>query len=831
LGEREESTRLEATDVQPKSSARFADILRRLRRTAGFSQQFLAERANVSVEAIGALERGTRRAPHRETIALIGAALELSEQQRSELKAAADASRARGERGLSVPAEPRNNLPASLTSFVGREEEIAAILALLEQHRLVTITGFGGVGKTRTALEAAARFYRQRRVEVWFIDLAPIRDGVFIASELATTLRATVGTHVNDIDAFAAAIKDRRLLLILDNCEHLIDDVVSVVHAILTSCRLVTILATSRERLSTTGEALFRLPVLGLPERTFDNAGHVRTNFPAVALFADRAEAVEPRFRLGAEDVDIVVDICRRLDGIPLAIELAAARLPALGLRALRQLLKERFVLGGGVRDLVTRQQTMYSTIDWSYQLLNKKERLLLRRLAVFPGSMNLRTAAGACSDELLSPAEVPEVLSSLVDKSLIANVTRGEQMRYSLLDSVRSYGLAQLDEAGESRHFRYRHAQWFADAADRANALTLTVPALTWLDELWPDFDNIRSALDWTLHGADDDTALLGARIIFGFRAVWFFMGQHSECRKWAQTALGCIDAHSDPLMAARLLSILRLCSEGGAEALAAAERAVVLFEQAGDKADLAQMNAHLVLEYARRLRFADAENAAERAREILVEQKLQNSLRFCWLLLNRSLLRAYTGRFEEARLDVSSAEEFASAIEDQMLLVHACWTTSAEIELIADNAVRAAELAEKVLSADIEPPMGGLAEMSGLSLLAKARFLLGQREEAKESLTRARFALPRLSSEGILVLAAVGADARGSLAAARLLGFGDEWSHRTEQPLSKTDAKIRAMLASTLAAQLPGGVLERARAAGAELTLKEATDLALML
>lgn len=834
MGEREDSARLEATARQPRASARFADLLRRLRRTAGFSQQFLAERANLSVEAIGALERGTRRGPHRETVALIGAALDLTEQERAELEAAADASRARGERGLSVVAEPLNNLPASLTSFVGREEEIAAILTLLEHHRLVTITGFGGVGKTRTALEVGARFYQQRRVEVWFIDLAPIRDGAFIASELATALRASLSAHVDSIEAFAEAIKDRRLILILDNCEHLIGDVVPVVRTILTTCRLVTILATSRERLSTTGEALFRLPVLGLPERTFDDVDYVRTTFSAVALFADRAEAIEHRFRFTADHIDIVVDICRRLDGIPLAIELAAARMPALGLRALSQRLTERFVLGGGVRDLATRQQTMSSTIDWSYQLLGQSERLLLRRLAVFPGTMSLDAVTGTCSDNLLPAADIPEVLSSLVDKSLVASVTRGDHMRYALLDAVRTYGLQRLDDEGERDRFLHRHAQWFAEAADRGSALTMGMPVLTFIDDLWADFDDVRSALDWSIKSADAAAALLGARIIYGFRGVWFYSGQHSECRSWAQALLPCIDERSSPLAAARVLYLLRLCSDGGPAALAAGERSLALFEQAGDRADLAHMNSQLVAEYTRQQRLPDAENAAKRALALHVELKLQKSLRFCWLLVHRALLSAYSGRFAEARLDLAAAEDLASSLGDHMFVVYPCWTRSAEVELIADNAERAAEIAEKILSADIEPPMGGIAAMSGLSVLAKAHVLLGRRHAARESgkelLTRARFTLPRLSSEAILVLAAAGANA-SALIAARLLGFTDEWCRRSEQPLSPPDARIRTTLVAALTAQLASDALERARAAGAELMLNDAAELALTL
>jgi predicted ATPase/DNA-binding XRE family transcriptional regulator len=831
VAEREGSTRFEATAGRPQTSARFADLLRHLRRSAGFSQQFLAERANISVEAIGALERGTRRAPHRETIALIGAALDLSDVQQAELRAAADASRARGERVLSVASETLNNLPASLTSFLGREEELAAIMTLLEQYRLVTITGFGGVGKTRTALEAAARFHHQSRSDVWFIDLSPIRDGRFIASELASTLRSILSAPIDSIEGFAAAIKSRRLLLVLDNCEHLIGDVVRVVHAILTNCPLAKILTTSRERLSTSGEALFRLPVLSLPERTFDDVDYVRNAFSAVGLFADRAEAIDHRFRFAPEHVDIVVDICRRLDGIPLAIELAAARLPALGLRALSRLLKERFVLGGGVRDFASRQQSMYSTIDWSYQLLGESERVLLRRLAVFPGTMSLDAVAGTCNDKLLCAAEVPEVLSSLVDKSLVATVNSSEQMRYALLDSVRSYSLERLENAGERKSFLGRHAEWFADVADRATLL----PVLTILNEQWPEVDNVRSALDWSIYSADDDMALLGARIIYGFRALWMYRGQHSECRAWAQAALERIDERRSPLAAARLEYVVEIYSDGGADALAAGERALLLFKAAGDRQELAHIYCRLVFDYTRRLRLDDAENAAQQAQTLLVELRLQTSVLFCWLLVNRAVLYAYTGRFEEARRDVETAEGIASRDGDELFVISRCWSAWAEIELAADRPDLAAKFAEKMLSAEIEPPTGGLIAMNGLSLLAKACLLRGQLSSAKEAATEmlenVRFGLPQFSMDAISVLATVGADSGSAAVAACLLGYGDEWRRKSDQPPSRTDAQIRLMLVAALNRRLRSDELERAREDGSNLTLLEATELALTL
>jgi hypothetical protein len=473
----------------------------------------------------------------------------------------------------------------------------------------------------------------------------------------------------------------------------------------------------------------------------------------------------------------------------------------------------------------------MYSTIDWSYQLLGESERVLLRRLAVFPGTTSLDAVAGACNDERIPAAEVPEVLSSLVDKSLVASVVSGEHMRYALLDSVRSYCLERLDDAGERDRFLRRHAEWFADVADRANLL----PVLTILNEQWPEVDNVRSALNWSIYSADNDMALLGARIIYGFRALWMYRGQHSECRVWAQAALERIDERSSPLAAARLEYVVEIYSEGGADALAAGERALVLFEQAGDRHELAHIYCRLVFDYTRRLRLADAENAAERARALFVELKLEASLLYCWLLVNRALLRAYTGRFEEARRDVGTAEGIASSSGDELFIVSRCWPARADIELAADCPNLAAEFAERMLAAEIEPPAGGLIAMNGLSLLAKTCLLRGQlsaaKEAAMEMLENARFGLPHFSMDAVSVLAAVGANAGGFVVAARLLGFVDEWRRRSDQPLSRTDAKIRAILVTALTGRLPPDALERARVDGSNLTLLEATELALTL
>jgi predicted ATPase/DNA-binding XRE family transcriptional regulator len=442
--------------VEDVGRSAFGTLLRRLRLEAGLSQEALAERARMSVVTVGALERGVRRAPYRDTVALLAEALGLGPEERAQLESAA----ARPQRpkpaaadaaSIAAPvpeaaAQP-NNLPLALTNFVGRETELAELEALLAGSRLVTIVGAGGIGKTRTALHVAAGSIGRRAEGVWLVELAPLADPSLVAGAIASALGVAEQSDRPVLDTLLQHLKHRRVVLVLDNCEHVIAEAARIAETILRACPGVRLLATSRETLRVAGEQAYRLPPLAVPPYQTVLAADAALRYGAVMLFADRAAARDATFRLSDESAPAVSEICRRLDGIALAIELAAARVTVLAPHQLAQKLDERFrVLTGGSRTALPRQQTMWALIDWSYDLLSEKERLLFRRLSVFTGGWTLEAASEVCADdvtendrEALGPGDILDLLWALVDKSLVVAEPAGEEERYRLLESTRA--------------------------------------------------------------------------------------------------------------------------------------------------------------------------------------------------------------------------------------------------------------------------------------------------------------------------------------------------------------------------------------------------------
>jgi len=394
----------------------FGTLLRRHRLAAGLSQEVLAERARMSVNGIGALERGDRQYPYRETVTLLARALSLVPAAEAELEAAAV--RPRQQRALTpadaAAADGRDlatNLPSQRTILVGREIEIADIVGILQNSRLVTVTGAGGVGKTRTALAVGDALVKDTRAGVWLVELAPVQ-GSFVPAAVARALNVQESPNRPLLETLLAYLKQKSLLLILDNCEHVIAEAAALADALLRGCPQLRVLATSREPLQILGERTYRLPSLNVPT-TAEIVGlsaSAAAGFDAVVLFAQRAQAIDCRFALNDDNAPIVADICRRLDGIPLAIELAAPRVAILRPRELQTRLDERFrVLTGGSRDALPRQQTLRALIDWSYDLLDERERRLFRRLGIFITGFTLDGAIAVGSDE-----SIDESMSSI---------------------------------------------------------------------------------------------------------------------------------------------------------------------------------------------------------------------------------------------------------------------------------------------------------------------------------------------------------------------------------------------------------------------------------
>ena len=441
----------------------FATLLRAHRLSAQLSQEALAETARISVSAIGAYERGVRVSPHRETVALLADALHLTGAERADFETAA---RRRISVGLSAaPSAQYTNLPIEATSFVGHESDLDQIAELLRAHRLVTLIGTGGIGKTRAALRVARRFQNLPH-GFWVVDISLLDQGALIGPAIASALKIA---FTGSFDGLLETLKDLNLLLILDNCEHLVSAVGEAAAAILRTCPHLTLLATSRERLRIGGEVVYQVPALPVPS-TLPETAEATLQYPAVQLFVERARLGDSEFVYTDDRREAVVEICRQLDGIPLAIELAASQTALLGLRSLRKHLVDYLaILSAGNRDLPSRQQTLRSTLEWSYDLLSDADRVLYRRLGTFPGSFTADEVLGVCAGDGLSECDTLAALSSLVEKSIVFTIEDGPDVaRYRMLNVVRLFAIEKAMEASEAGANDLRYAMWLVDREPR---------------------------------------------------------------------------------------------------------------------------------------------------------------------------------------------------------------------------------------------------------------------------------------------------------------------------------------------------------------------------
>ena len=449
----------------------FATVLQSMRRAARLSQEELAERARLSVETISALERGARRAPYRSTVELLAEGLALSASARHLLASAATAAARRGARrqhlagtetvSPQAPEARLEHLPQQRTSFVGREDVLAEIGALLRSHRLVTLVGPGGVGKTRTALQVAAQLGLAFTDDVWLIELGALMDGDAIPATLAHIMSIELSASSAVLDGLVRSLRSKCTLLIFDNCEHLVDSAAAIVSALLAGCAHLHVLATSRQALGIAGESAYQIPALPFPLATASLPAAGARAFAAIALFVERSEAHDFGFTLTDNNVAVVAEICRRLDGNPLAIELAAACTKFVSPEQLVERLDERFrLLIRGSRDALPRHQTLRALIDWSYELLDERECALLGRLSVFAASFTLEGAI-AIGSGVMAEGAVFDVLASLVEKSLVLAESGDTERRFRLLETTRAYADEKLQASGErdlvySRHLRY---------------------------------------------------------------------------------------------------------------------------------------------------------------------------------------------------------------------------------------------------------------------------------------------------------------------------------------------------------------------------------------
>lgn len=518
----------------------------------------------------------------------------------------------------------RSNLPNQLTSFVGRRQELADIVSLLtgisSRVRLLTLTGVGGGGKTRLALEAASVVRDQYQDGVWLTELAPLSDSALVAKTVAMALGVAERHGQTVTETLIASLQSKHLLLVLDNCEHLIAPCAHLAEALLRACPQLQILATSREPLRVTGEQIWLVPPLSTPDSGGVTGLNELLQYESVQLFSERAKAMTPTFAATPQNASALAHLCWRLDGIPLAIELAAARTSALSVEQIDARLDGYFrLLTSGSQTAAARQQTLKATVDWSYHLLADRERCLFRQLAVFAGGFTLEAAEAVCRDNGIDELEVLDLLTRLVEKSLVLAEPDGEgAMRYRLLEPVRQYAWEHLLISQSAERIGERHADYYLALAERAESATVGPEQGDWMLRLEREHDNLRSALRWLRDHAEVERALRLASALVRF---WWVRGYCNEGRAQIQSILGHPSTSARTPEWAKALRGLGELSLGRAElavgdydaARAAFEESLSIYRALGDPAgtaavlrDLGRLgvevgdyaNAHLLLD-----------------------------------------------------------------------------------------------------------------------------------------------------------------------------------------------------------------------------------------
>ncbi len=495
---------------------------------------------------------------------------------------------------LNTPDLIRNNLPLALTSFIGRDQEIETLEGLLWQSRLLTVAGPGGAGKTRLALQVAQNALGSFPDGVWFIDLAPLTNPGLLSLHVLNTLGLREEACIEPDRTLIDILRDKAELLILDNCEHLMPDVGRLAEIMLRSAPRLRILATSRERLGVSGEITWRIPPLSSPESKAEVTFEEIIQYEAVKLFQDRAAAARPDFRLTRQNAAAVAQICIRLDGIPLAIELAAARVRALSVEDILARLDDRFRLLVGSHIALPRQQTLRALIDWSYDLLTAKESMLFCRLSVFAGGWNLEAAEQICSGGEVQAWEVMDLLSELIDKSFVIGETQNDRVRYRFLETIHQFSIERLLEGNETGQFKQKHAAYFLNLAETAYGKMWGSEQADWLARLDEEYDNLRSALTWL--SEIDDPAEMFLLMSGSLWRYWEIRGYLTEGRAWIEAALAKNPGADDYLRANGLGGAGHLARQQGdyVQAKTMHEQSLELFRKMGSKLSAArQLNA----------------------------------------------------------------------------------------------------------------------------------------------------------------------------------------------------------------------------------------------
>jgi predicted ATPase/transcriptional regulator with XRE-family HTH domain len=838
--------------VEERERSAFGTLLRQFRLEAALSQEALAERARLAPESIGALERGARRSPYRETVVLLADALGLSEHDRRRLEAAAERPARPRLRALSaspsvgtplshpgggvLQAPAGHNLPSELSSLIGREEAAAEIVEFLGAHRLVTLIGSGGTGKTRLALRVAESLIGAWSDGIWFVELAPLGQPSLVIGAVAEVLGVPTSPQRTQLESLVEFLRSRQLLLILDNCEHVLDAASNVTSAILRRSPGVKILATSREPMHISGERSYQVLPLEHPGQGSVTAAEA-ARYSAVELFVERAQGARNDFALCEDNAQSVIEICRRLNGIPLAIELAAARVRMVTPNELARMLDRRFsFLSRGDRLAPQRQQTMRATIDWSFDLLNAQQKVFARRLGIFAGGWTVETAVAVCSPLGFEEDAVFELLESLVDQSLVTVDFSGGTARYGFLESIRAYALEEMVAAGEFQMVAKSHAKWAANFGEWVAEREFYAKPDRWKRDwfgpaVMMEMANRREALEWALSTGGDD--LLAGRIA----GSPFWTTNEADERSLIEQALSRIgNAHGVGIQA-RLWLMLSRATRGERE-LTAARRAAELFETLGVR-DHWVCSGLIALQdaFASTGQYLEALSTNELVLAVLGELRATAATNQMTALRSRAQILARLDRHDEARTCISEA----LAMSDHRAFRLPAVAILAEVEFRAGDITRAAAMTD---AAAAEVPRSDWPhllswERNVMSANRKGaaayRLLLGEvgaaREAALESLELERGSkgwTPRTGqAQHLATVAALMGDVRR---AARIKGYVDAWYAAEEAWHERADERTYQMLVAAIRERLTDADLARLAAEGALLSEQEAVDMAVI-
>ena len=728
------------------------------------------------------------------------------------------------------PAQVRTNLPERLTSFVGREEETNRLSRLLAEHRLVTIAGAGGSGKTRLAIEVGAALADRYRDGAWLVDLAPLTDVSLLPQAVADALRVPEDPVRPLADTLVDFLGDKQLLLILDNCEHLIEGCAALAETLLSATSDVSILATSREALGVPGGTVLQIPPLPVPEpSTADADPEALVRYDSVRLFVERAAAAEPGFALNDGNLRSVVEICSRLEGLPLALELAAARVRGLGVEAIASRLGEQFrLLEGGRRTGLPRERSFRAAVDWSYDLLGEQERRVFERLAVFAGGFSLEAAEAVASGGAVETQDVPDLVARLVDRSLVHRIG-SYRVRYRLLEPLRQYGREWLATRGETATARRKHMEFFLALAEAAGPGIKGREQRTWLERLEEEHDNLRAALSAASELGEPDA---GLRLAAALGPFWQRRGHFGEGRERLRLALS-VNGRASPTRGRALVEagFLAFFQCDYRDALTRTEEALDLYRRAGDRWGIAYALARLGLAA---WKLGDANRAKASFNESL---RLFRDLDDGWGVATT------LGCLGFMAVGEGSLEEAEKAYEESLAWFRENGDDSGIGLALSSMGILAAlrgdlDRGEEMLreSLELTQEVGDRWGMArSLSYLARIAMLRGRDRDAVDLYRRGLCLFSDLGDredsavclEGLAEIASRGGRSRRAAelfgAAEALRGFRTEYSFATVDPIG-----YRRRVAS-LNSQLGEEPFRRAWARGRNMTLDQVCQLAL--